>query len=872
MSGGVTAGVNMSDKHNPARAVPVRVKKKTLKKLSNAERLEMENAKMEERLRTLRKTIEKEKEERSNCTSLWKSGQTGAITNFAKEHSSKNKSAGIKLGDKKIKVKFLTPVVEKGESREKQRKAAPRVSTPHNSSTTAGSSWAEPQTSHQGPAESQRSEALRPEALHADAPRADAPHTETHSFEMQRMPRESMAWSEVGEMEGLQRQASIVGPVCGQCELNGAQMNCMECGEKYCTECFAMFHKKGALKSHTSRPLTRQANLALNSGPARQVKIEEPIQENSLWGDYDEDASAAGFMDAVKAWRGEEVTTNSTGNQQTGVAGKTTDGSQTAKGAIPDINFSENENVSYFERMLLKKQKETVEDDIIDSEAKSEYSAGEITVSQLDFCRDLLAHNIEEDRKSRMEAERPESVIEIVEVNSNIGYLEEIASCVVEESPVCSDDEDDVRGQMEMGRALLSTVKIEEYSPRGTDNPTTAGIFQHNGFMLIEPVDDPIPETASPFNPDLAEQLIRESVTSIRGNAPTITTPRARSITPRATTPSRSHPGPQDRIVSGETRISSPNMMSSSGRVTSPGRISSPQLQERPYTPPKVDRSHDQPLSVRSSFNRSGRNYTESTRSPLIRRMPTNPEITRASLSGAQENELKRPLTADVKILSSQAWRQSFLGFVKSGLPGYTLPSTPPPEELKRKEKKEKKEEVMLRGPPSWCPGESCVGNEIFQSRENSVTFPLAEEAGIKRENTNSRRQLPPPNTAGKFERRSVEAERRSNVIQCDDLNTPTNLEYESEDVLAALGKELDVSKSRDLGDYLNTLRHGTPDAVTLLTHQDRMSQLDMESRGMTPTATPLITPRITTRESLFLDFEDVEKQIMAGEDVENIQ
>ena len=33
-----------------------------------------------------------------------------------------------------------------------------------------------------------------------------------------------MAWSEVGEMEGIQRQASIVGPVCGQCELNGAQL------------------------------------------------------------------------------------------------------------------------------------------------------------------------------------------------------------------------------------------------------------------------------------------------------------------------------------------------------------------------------------------------------------------------------------------------------------------------------------------------------------------------------------------------------------------------------------------------------------------------------------------------------------------------
>ena len=50
----------------------------------------------------------------------------------------------------------------------------------------------------------------------------------------------------------------------------------------------------------------------------------------------------------------------------------------------------------------------------------------------------------------------------------------------------------------------------------------------------------------------------------------------------------------------------------------------------------------------------------------------------------------------------------------------------------------------------------------------------------MKRENTNSR-QLPPPNTSGKFERRSVEAGRRSNVYQCDDLNTPTDLEYESE-------------------------------------------------------------------------------------------
>ena len=47
---------------------------------------------------------------------MWSSGKPGAVTTHAKEHSSKNKHAGVKLGEKKIKVKFLTPVSEKGES------------------------------------------------------------------------------------------------------------------------------------------------------------------------------------------------------------------------------------------------------------------------------------------------------------------------------------------------------------------------------------------------------------------------------------------------------------------------------------------------------------------------------------------------------------------------------------------------------------------------------------------------------------------------------------------------------------------------------------------------------------------------------------
>ena len=37
-------------------------------------------------------------------------------------------------------------------------------------------------------------------------------------------------------------------------------------------------------------------------------------------------------------------------------------------------------------------------------------------------------------------------------------------------------------------------------------------------------------------------------------------------------------------------------------------------------------------------------------------------------------------------------------------------------EEKKEEEKKEEEEKVMLRGPPSWCPGESHVNNEICES------------------------------------------------------------------------------------------------------------------------------------------------------------
>ncbi|XP_055966536.1 LOW QUALITY PROTEIN: zinc finger B-box domain-containing protein 1 [Sorex fumeus] len=47
----------------------------------------------------------------------------------------------------------------------------------------------------------------------------------------------------------------IKGKYCGQCEIKAALLICLECGEDYCSDCFAKIHQKGALKLHRVSPL-----------------------------------------------------------------------------------------------------------------------------------------------------------------------------------------------------------------------------------------------------------------------------------------------------------------------------------------------------------------------------------------------------------------------------------------------------------------------------------------------------------------------------------------------------------------------------------------------------------------------------------------
>uniref|UniRef100_A0A4W3JT03 B box-type domain-containing protein n=2 Tax=Callorhinchus milii TaxID=7868 RepID=A0A4W3JT03_CALMI len=52
------------------------------------------------------------------------------------------------------------------------------------------------------------------------------------------------------------------GKTCGQCETRRPAMVCVECGEDYCSSCFAKFHQKGALKLHRYMPFKPEERTA----------------------------------------------------------------------------------------------------------------------------------------------------------------------------------------------------------------------------------------------------------------------------------------------------------------------------------------------------------------------------------------------------------------------------------------------------------------------------------------------------------------------------------------------------------------------------------------------------------------------------------
>ncbi|XP_073929956.1 zinc finger B-box domain-containing protein 1 isoform X3 [Castor canadensis] len=137
--------------------------------------------------------------------------------------------------------------------------------------------------------------------------------------------------------------------VCGQCENKDALLVCLECGEDYCSGCFAKIHQKGALKLHRTALLQEKSQIlssvldvahrfikevnpdeprgindSSKEGSKSQNKPKFPIQQESSSGVeittkrdecinpkgrllreglFDEEASAQSFQEALSQWR-----------------------------------------------------------------------------------------------------------------------------------------------------------------------------------------------------------------------------------------------------------------------------------------------------------------------------------------------------------------------------------------------------------------------------------------------------------------------------------------------------------------------------------------------------------------------------------------
>ncbi|EDL15481.1 cDNA sequence BC050789, isoform CRA_c [Mus musculus] len=71
--------------------------------------------------------------------------------------------------------------------------------------------------------------------------------------------------------------------VCGQCENKAALLVCLECGEDYCSGCFAKMHQKGALKFHRTTLLQPKSQILSNILIAAHqfIKEENPPNEGN---------------------------------------------------------------------------------------------------------------------------------------------------------------------------------------------------------------------------------------------------------------------------------------------------------------------------------------------------------------------------------------------------------------------------------------------------------------------------------------------------------------------------------------------------------------------------------------------------------------
>ncbi|XP_037062561.1 zinc finger B-box domain-containing protein 1 isoform X4 [Peromyscus leucopus] len=298
--------------------------------------LELENQKMEKKLREFQSTWNKGKEEVKSSGYHWKSGSVGKLSNLS-HLTSQSKGNAIKLPVGNVKLKLLKEQIQ-------------------------------------------------------------APAKQLVNYKM--------AHSFGSEKPKTKRK------VCGQCENKAALLVCLECGEDYCSGCFAKMHQKGALKFHRTTLIQAKSQILSNVLDVAHQFIKEVnppnegntstevssksqkkpkallLQENSSEVEtrtteggeganskynplyettFDEEASAQSFREALNQWRAGHQEENTQQNSHAIKPDSVEECEVQTNLKIwtepINIEFTE-DSLSYMEKLWLKKHRRTPQEQL----------------------------------------------------------------------------------------------------------------------------------------------------------------------------------------------------------------------------------------------------------------------------------------------------------------------------------------------------------------------------------------------------------------------------------------------------------------------------------------------------------------------------
>ncbi|XP_067898284.1 zinc finger B-box domain-containing protein 1 isoform X2 [Heterodontus francisci] len=271
----------------------------------------------------------------------------------------------------------------------------------------------------------------------------------------------------------------VLGKTCGQCEIRSPVLVCVECGEDYCSSCFAKFHQKGALKLHRFSPF-QVLNMEREDGESAvcvQNSSAEDLNSSSLLnGNFDEEQSSKSFQEALKEWRERNSSEAQWSPERFSVSTGTShaqDNLQSSKEPF-EIQFKEH-NISYLEKLLLKKYRRSPVESFQASYTDDLRSFSPSSCKEEDDQKDeallLTAEEIEEHEncvalfkvdESSEDSEKLQPILRIMELEeTNAEIIEETSNYLVEEAD-CNGQENRPRIYGSLSITMNSSLQQED--------------------------------------------------------------------------------------------------------------------------------------------------------------------------------------------------------------------------------------------------------------------------------------------------------------------------------------------------------------------------------------------------------------------------